>query len=137
MISRGSIVYQETTMACRPSRCRRYGCWPSLFASLAAGTRVGGRGLCCQLSVRARRSYRSYSGFRADLLARHFTCSLVSLASVFDAYRLAIVNNYLASMGPQGESVSRSCQSCGRPIDGELEFCQWCATRATRNEEQN
>ena len=59
---------------------------------------------------------------------------MVSLASAFDAYQIAVVNNYLTSMSSQGEPISHSCPSCGRPVDEELEFCQWCATRTPKTQ---
>ena len=51
----------------------------------------------------------------------------VSLLSVLDAYRLAVVNNYLLRLRSVGEAMT-VCPDCGRPVEGELEFCQWCGT---------
>ena len=55
----------------------------------------------------------------------------VSLLSVLDAYRLAVVNNYLLRLRGAGEAMT-VCPDCGRPVEGELEFCQWCGTTLDR-----
>ncbi|WP_049997801.1 DUF7575 domain-containing protein [Halococcus sediminicola] len=55
----------------------------------------------------------------------------VSLLSVLDAYRLAVVNNYLLRLRSAGEAMT-VCPDCGRPVEGELEFCQWCGTTLDR-----
>jgi hypothetical protein len=52
---------------------------------------------------------------------------VVSVASALDAYRLAVVNNYLLRMRSSGEEARTACPSCGRPVDDDLDFCQWCA----------
>lgn len=54
---------------------------------------------------------------------------LVSVASVFDAYQLAVMNNHLyRARSRGGENDSRLCSSCGRQVDNDLDFCQWCST---------
>lgn len=51
----------------------------------------------------------------------------VSLLSVFDAYRLAVVNNYLLRVRSAGAGMA-VCPDCGRPAEDDLDFCQWCGT---------
>lgn len=53
----------------------------------------------------------------------------VSIASALDAYRLAVVDNYLRRLRSRDvEDAPTVCSSCGRPADEDLDFCQWCAT---------
>jgi hypothetical protein len=81
-------------------------------------------------SVRARGAIEAFGtgggGFAwidiAPLLA-------VSAASALDAYRLAVINNYLVRMREHTGGTARSCPECGRPLDDDLEFCHWCSTR--------
>ncbi|EMA48299.1 hypothetical protein C448_03451 [Halococcus morrhuae DSM 1307] len=51
----------------------------------------------------------------------------VSLLSVLDAYRLAVVNNYLLRVRSTGTEMA-ACPDCGRPVEDDLDFCQWCGT---------
>lgn len=51
----------------------------------------------------------------------------VSIVSTLDAYRIAVVENYLRRVRAD-EDVTTPCPSCGRPVDDALDFCQWCAT---------
>jgi hypothetical protein len=51
----------------------------------------------------------------------------VSLLSVLDAYRLAVVNNYLLRVRSAGAGTT-ACPDCGRPVENDLDFCQWCGT---------
>ncbi|WP_435076241.1 DUF7575 domain-containing protein [Halococcus sp. AFM35] len=51
----------------------------------------------------------------------------VSLLSVLDAYRLAVVNNYLLRVRSAGAGMA-VCPDCGRPVEEGLSFCQWCGT---------
>jgi drug/metabolite transporter (DMT)-like permease len=57
---------------------------------------------------------------------------LVSVISVFDAYRLALVNNYLLQLRATDGEAMAVCPNCGRPVDDDLDFCQWCATPLDR-----
>jgi hypothetical protein len=52
---------------------------------------------------------------------------VVSLLSVLDAYRLAVVNNYLLRVRSAGTEMA-VCPDCGRPVEDDLDFCQWCGT---------
>lgn len=49
----------------------------------------------------------------------------VLAASVVDAYVIARMNNRLVMEQRQG--IQR-CPACGRQIDPEVSFCQWCGT---------
>ncbi|WP_248907907.1 DUF7575 domain-containing protein [Halocatena marina] len=49
---------------------------------------------------------------------------LVGIASVFDAYVLARMNNQRVLEQQMG--IQR-CSNCHRPIDPDVSFCQWCA----------
>jgi hypothetical protein len=55
----------------------------------------------------------------------------VSLLSVLDAYRLAVVNNHLLRVRSAGDTVG-VCPDCGRPAEANLSFCQWCGTTLDR-----
>lgn len=62
----------------------------------------------------------------------------VSAISVFDAYRLAVVNNYLLRMrSATGDGATAVCPDCGRPVDDDLDFCQWCATPLDRTADES
>jgi len=54
---------------------------------------------------------------------------IVSALSALDAYQLAVVNNYVVRMHERHAGTVQSCPECGRPLDGELEFCHWCSAR--------
>jgi hypothetical protein len=56
---------------------------------------------------------------------------VVSLLSVLDAYRLAVVNNYLLRARATGEATV-ACPDCGRPVEDDLDFCQWCGATLDR-----
>ncbi|UPM43845.1 zinc ribbon domain-containing protein [Halocatena salina] len=50
---------------------------------------------------------------------------LVLAASAIDAYVIARMNNRLLMEQRQG--IQR-CDSCGRQLDPDVSFCQWCGT---------
>jgi len=50
----------------------------------------------------------------------------VTALSIFDAYRLAVLNNYLLKLRTT-DGETGICPNCGREVDDELAFCQWCA----------
>jgi hypothetical protein len=54
---------------------------------------------------------------------------LVSAASTFDAYRLAVVNNYVVRLRERTTGSIAYCPECGRELDTDLAFCHWCSTR--------
>lgn len=56
----------------------------------------------------------------------------VSAISVLDAYRLAVINNYLLQRRASGGEAMGVCSDCGRSVDDDLDFCQWCATPLDR-----
>ncbi|MFC6941405.1 zinc ribbon domain-containing protein [Salinirubellus sp. GCM10025818] len=47
--------------------------------------------------------------------------------SVVDAYLLAHVQNALARLTVSSGGRLTHCPSCGRELDPDIEFCQWCA----------
>lgn len=49
-------------------------------------------------------------------------------ASAVDAYVIARMNNQLVIEQRQG--IQR-CENCGRQLDPDVSFCQWCATEQT------
>lgn len=53
-------------------------------------------------------------------LAAVLALATITGFSMLDAYRLAV--------GQRGVDGSR-CPSCGRELDGSLEFCHWCTER--------
>jgi hypothetical protein len=60
-----------------------------------------------------------------DLLIALFPLLAVGAASVLDAYVIARTNNRLLMEQQMG--IQR-CPECGKPIDPDVSFCQWCAT---------
>ena len=46
----------------------------------------------------------------------------VRVFSAIDAYWMALQHT------PAGEEASEECPACGKPVDEELDFCQWCTT---------
>lgn len=61
---------------------------------------------------------------------------LVALGSVADAYLLARAERDEALRAAAGEGTV-VCPNCGREVDEDLEFCQWCTTEfATPDEEE-
>jgi len=57
---------------------------------------------------------------------------VVTTLSALDAYQLAVVNNYFHRVRTHNGAGPTACPSCGRPMDDDLEFCQWCATPGRR-----
>ena len=58
---------------------------------------------------------------------------LVSAVSVADAYLVAralnVRNRAVAAAMDDGESTAAThCPNCGKELDPELDFCQWCTT---------
>jgi len=55
---------------------------------------------------------------------------LVGLLSVVDAYFVAHAQNKFArSPEPEsGEEAVTRCPNCGKEVDPDLDFCQWCST---------
>jgi hypothetical protein len=47
---------------------------------------------------------------------------VVRLFSAIDAYWLALQRT------PAEEDEGEQCPSCGKPVDEDLDFCQWCTT---------
>lgn len=60
-----------------------------------------------------------------ELLTQLLPIIVVGTASVVDAYVIARMNNQLVRERRQG--IQR-CPACGRQIDPEVAFCQWCGT---------
>ncbi|RJT00366.1 zinc ribbon domain-containing protein [Halococcus sp. IIIV-5B] len=53
---------------------------------------------------------------------------VVSAFSVFDAYRIAVVDNYLLQLrAGTADGQIAVCPECGRDVDDDLAFCRWCA----------
>lgn len=49
----------------------------------------------------------------------------VSLCNILDAYWSAIRNNRAVQEAADG---TRRCPNCGRKVDADLDFCQWCTS---------
>lgn len=67
-----------------------------------------------------------------DLLLDLFPLLAVGAVSVLDAYLIAHTNNKLLMEKQKG--IQR-CPQCGKPIDPDVSFCQWCATPKDDNSE--
>lgn len=64
----------------------------------------------------------------------------VTVVSALDAYQLAVVNNhFLDTHIPSDETGDGPplCPSCNRPVDDDLEFCQWCASPLSESGDRN
>ncbi|MGM0591736.1 MAG: DUF7575 domain-containing protein [Halobacteriota archaeon] len=62
----------------------------------------------------------------------------VSIFSVFDVYRLALIHNARLTASPASgtdEPEPDACPECGRPVDGDLDFCHWCSTQLSNTSE--
>ncbi|WP_121823105.1 zinc ribbon domain-containing protein [Halostella salina] len=53
---------------------------------------------------------------------------VVGAVSVIDAYLLARAGNFVARITPNGDGEFTHCPNCGKELDGDLDFCQWCST---------
>ena len=64
---------------------------------------------------------------------------VVSALSALDAYRLAVLNNYVVRARERHAGPTRSCPECGRPLDDDLDFCHWCSAQVvdTANADAN
>ncbi|WP_276300274.1 zinc ribbon domain-containing protein [Halorussus lipolyticus] len=56
---------------------------------------------------------------------------VVRLFSAIDAYWLAL------QRAPAEEDEAEQCPACGRPVDEDLDFCQWCTTPLPEREGPN
>ncbi|SNZ12655.1 zinc-ribbon domain-containing protein [Natronoarchaeum philippinense] len=54
--------------------------------------------------------------------------AFVAVLSVVDAYVLAQAQNAAARMTPDENGELTHCPHCGKELDDDLEFCQWCTT---------
>jgi hypothetical protein len=62
---------------------------------------------------------------RALPLTVSLTILLMTLLNVLDAYMMAKQGKTSGAEGPEGEAT---CPNCGKEVDEELDFCQWCTT---------
>jgi hypothetical protein len=62
---------------------------------------------------------------RALPLTVSLTILLMTLLNVLDAYMMAKRGKTSGTEGPEGEAT---CPNCGKEVDEELDFCQWCTT---------
>jgi hypothetical protein len=62
---------------------------------------------------------------RALPLTVSLTILLMTLLNVLDAYMMAKRGKTSGTEGPEGEAA---CPNCGKEVDEELDFCQWCTT---------
>jgi len=53
---------------------------------------------------------------------------LVAALSVADAYLLARAQNAIVRMTVTSDGRLTHCPNCGEELEGDLDFCQWCAT---------
>ena len=60
---------------------------------------------------------------------------VVRIFSAIDAYWLALRSQTVVG-GDDGED-GEPCPACGRPVDEELDFCQWCTTPLPGREGEN
>lgn len=51
--------------------------------------------------------------------------AIVGTLSVLDAFLLALVENAVAQVSAEGPVAT--CPHCGKDLDPELAFCQWCS----------
>jgi hypothetical protein len=56
---------------------------------------------------------------------------VVRLFSAIDAYWLALQRT------PADEDEGEQCPACGKPVDEDLDFCQWCTTPLPEREGPN
>ena len=54
---------------------------------------------------------------------------VVSALSALDAYRLAVLNNYVVRARERHAGPTRFYPECGRPLDDDLDFCHWCSAQ--------
>jgi hypothetical protein len=57
---------------------------------------------------------------------------IVGVVSAFDAYAIARMDN--RRLLEQRMGIQR-CPDCGRPVDPDVSFCQWCATPKSESNE--
>lgn len=48
--------------------------------------------------------------------------------SVIDAYLLAYAQNEVTRLADSAEGELTHCPNCGKELDADLDFCQWCTT---------
>ena len=53
------------------------------------------------------------------------TILLMTLLNVLDAYMMAKRRSKSGGDASEGEPT---CPNCGKEVDGDLDFCQWCTT---------
>lgn len=64
----------------------------------------------------------------------------VTMLSALDAYQIAVVNNYIIDTHISSDEAGDDptlCPSCNRPVDDDLEFCQWCASPLSESGDHN
>ena len=63
---------------------------------------------------------------RALPLTVSITILVMTLLNVLDAYMMARQSGEESPEGPDGEKAT--CPNCGKEVDEDLDFCQWCTT---------
>lgn len=53
---------------------------------------------------------------------------IVGTLNVIDAYLLALAHNAVVRLSAHPEAEPTHCPNCGKEVDTELDFCQWCST---------
>lgn len=56
---------------------------------------------------------------------------VVASLSALDAYLLARVQNAMERLSPTDGELTH-CPNCGKELDPDLDFCQWCSTDLAR-----
>mgnify|MGYP000256507238 CR=1 FL=1 len=59
---------------------------------------------------------------------------LVSSLCVLDAYAVARAQNLIRRVSPAADGRLTHCPNCGKELDPDLSFCQWCSTEIDRSE---
>lgn len=58
---------------------------------------------------------------------------VVGSLSVVDAYVLAHAQNTMSRLTPTQNGELTHCPDCGKELDPDLDFCQWCSADLTRS----
>lgn len=53
---------------------------------------------------------------------------IVGILNVIDAYVLALAHNAVVRLSAHPEQGPTHCPNCGKEVDTDLDFCQWCST---------